>query len=325
MQTTISLNREFELKENNSNTANRVVRNHKDIKLKKIYEQILNGFGQGHGCEYQPWLQIRRKNSSSKSNQVVAWMEPLGRVAHYFSRGEYKIALLLLWLGVVDLREQYPLWPISHPHPLEGTPGSRLPSHPWVRGLMDVANEAGITHGVEVGTNIPYVATLDLLATCHTSQGLQLLGVSCKPINSRSIVIRPRTLERFELEKRYLDEVDGRYFVAHSGLVTNLMAGQLELWINDSSLNDCIELHQYVDQLAYIFNENKNFSINECAVVAAESLRIDADAVWKLFRYCAWHQLIDIDPTVRIVTSYPMQRGGHALKARLREHFFGEK
>ena len=156
----------------------------KMLKLKKIVEQIRLGFGQGHGEHYQPWMKIRRKNSTSKSNQIVAWMQPLGRVAHYFSRGEYKTALLLLWLGIEDLREQYPLWPIAHPHPLSGAEGSESMNFPWVRGLLDIAGEAGIDHGVEVGTDIPYTATIDLLATLRTRTGLKLIGISCKPYSS---------------------------------------------------------------------------------------------------------------------------------------------
>lgn len=319
-----SLNGEAGLSLHRDGVESRRERNHKERKLRKIHEQIRMGFGQGHGIDYQPWLQIRRKSSTSKSNQVAAWMEPLGRVAHYFSKGEYKTALLLLWLGADDLREQYPLWPVSHPHPLEGAHGSVSTGRPWVRGLVDIASDAGINHGVEVGTSIPYVATIDQLATIRSGQGVQLVGISCKPIKSVAVEIRHRTLERFELERRYFDEIGGRYWVAHSGLVPNLMAGQLELWMNDSTLHNSMELHQYSDRLAQIFSENGRCSIAECVSVASTRLGIHPEDVWVLFRYCAWHQLIDIDPSVRVVTSYPVQRGGRALKIRLRKAIFGE-
>lgn len=188
-------------------------RHNKKMTLKKLIEKIRFGHGQGHGKEYQSWLQIRRKNSTSKSNQVVAWMQPLGRVAHYFSRGEYKIALLLLWLGIEDLREQYPLWPIAHPHPLQGAEGAESKTLPWGRGLLEIASEAGINHGIEVGTDIPYIATIDLLVTLRTLRGLTLVGISCKPFSSPNGVIRLRTLERLELERRYFQEADARYLV----------------------------------------------------------------------------------------------------------------
>ena len=55
---------------------------------KKMCELIRQGRGTGHGRNYLPWLMLRRKNSSPDSNQVVSWMSPLQRTAHYFSRGE---------------------------------------------------------------------------------------------------------------------------------------------------------------------------------------------------------------------------------------------
>jgi hypothetical protein len=72
---------------------------------KKMCELIQQGRGMGHGRSYLPWLMLRRKNPSPNSNQAVSWVPPLERTAHYFSRGEYHTALLLLWLGVKDLRE----------------------------------------------------------------------------------------------------------------------------------------------------------------------------------------------------------------------------
>ena len=296
---------------------------HKGTKLKNLFEQIRMGYGQGYGCNYQPWLKIRRKNSSSKSNQVVAWMAPLGRSAHYFSRGEYQTALLLLWLGVDDLREQYPLWPISHPHPLAGASDLGLKELPWMRGLMEIAREAGIDHGIEIGTDIPYVATIDFLVTLHTVTGVKLVGISCKPFSNPSIQNRARSMERLELERRYFEEIGARYLVSNSGLVPNLMAGQLEWWMGSSILHNT-ELYQHSNCFAEFIEERESVSISEAIIEASKYFEINLEDTWQLFRYCAWHQLIDIDPTERMVTSHPIYQGGRALRAALRESLFGD-
>jgi hypothetical protein len=107
-------------------------------------------------------------------------MPPLGRTAHYFSRGEYHTALLLLWLGVDDLREQFPLWPAPHPHPLYGSPLQSNAPLTWAKGLLSIAEEAGIAHGVEVGTRVPYIASLDLLATVSMSAACYSKGHTIK-------------------------------------------------------------------------------------------------------------------------------------------------
>lgn len=290
---------------------------------KKILEQILLGFGQGHGSSYQPWLQIRRKNSSSKSNQVVSWIPPLNRAGHYFSRGEFHTALLLLWLGVRDLREQYPLWPIAHPHPLIGALGYQRLVCKWAPGLMEIANGADIEHGVNVGTNIPYVATLDFLAMACVEGEPRLVGISCKPISNQMAEVKERTLERLELERRYMSAVGGGYFVSNSALVLSALAGQLEWWLDCATLHCAPELLVYADRFADMINGCDDLSVVEAVTRAIGLLSISNDAGWLLFRHCAWTQKIDIDPMVQIVMSYPIKRGGVEFRSKLRIKLFG--
>lgn len=299
-------------------------RRSKVMTVKKLIEQVRMGFGQGHGSNYQSWLKIRRKNPSPVSNQVVSWMPPLGRTAHYFSRGEYQLALLLLWLGVSDLREQFPLWPIPHPHPLEGAQGSEGLQLAWSRGLLAIAEEAGIKHGVEFGTDIPYVATVDQLATVRLSSGLKLVGFSSKAITDPNDEVKERTLERLELERRYLNEIDAGHFVTNASMVPSLMAGQLEWWLDCSTLHCSPELLPIAKMFATNFNNRKDQSIADAVKGAAKQLLIFNDEAWLLFRHCAWMQLIDIDPTKRVLTSHPANRGGLALRSRLRQELFGE-
>ena len=298
-------------------------RSSKVMTQKKLNEQIRLGFGQGHGSSYQPWLKIRRKNSSPNSNQVVAWMPPLERTAHYFSRGEYHTALTLLWLGICDLREQYPLWPIAHPHPMEGAGGTEYMKFNWSRGLLDIAHDAGIEHGVEFGTKIPYTATIDMLAMAPMENGLRLVGFSSKPIVDHDDEVKMRTLERLELERRYFEEINAGYFVTSSGLVPALMAGQLEWWLDSSTLYSAPGLIPLTDCFADCINAHKELSISELVNYASFSLSINLDAAWLLFNHCAWTQKIDIDPTIRVLTSHPVRSGGIALRSKLRHMFFG--
>lgn len=193
-----------------------------------------------------------------------------------------------------------------------------------MRGLMDIASEAGIDHGVEVGTDIPYVATIDFLVTLHTAAGPKLVGISCKPFSNLDAQIKVRVLERLELERRYFEEAGVRYLVSNSGLVPNLMAGQLEWWMGSSVLHKNTELYQHSNCFAAFVEERENASISEAIIEASKYFEINPDDAWQLFRYCAWHQLIDIDPTERMVTSHPIHQGGRALRATLRESIFGE-
>ncbi|WP_211444882.1 PDDEXK family nuclease [Collimonas humicola] len=296
----------------------------KGMTYKKLYERIRQGYGMGHGSGYKPWLTLRRKNPSPRSNQVVSWMPPLGRTAHYFSRGEYHTALLLLWLGVKDLREQFPIWPIPHPHPLVGTPGAASLNLPWSRGLLTIADECGINHGYEIGSRQPYVASLDLVATAPLTEGPVLAVFSSKPISEPTEEVKWRTLERLELERRYSLDIGATYFVSSSALIPLLTAGQLEWWLDCATLHCAPHLSPYVEGFAEQINTHMELPINETVIRAGESVSLPIDDAWLLFRYCAWTQIIDIDPSVRILTSYPIRPGGRQLQHALRRRLFGE-
>ncbi|WGG50950.1 TnsA endonuclease N-terminal domain-containing protein [Rugamonas sp. DEMB1] len=296
----------------------------KGMTHKKLCERIQLGHGIGHGSRYLPWLILRRKNPSPYSNQVASSMPPLGRGAYYFSRGEYHTALMLLWLGVLDLREQFPLWPMAHPHPLDGTPGAAAITRPWSRGLLDIAREAGIDHGYEIGTGVPYVASLDLLATVPLKSGYALAGFSSKPIAEPDEEVKWRTLERLELERRYIAGVCGTYFVSSSALVPKLTAGHLEAWLDASTLHCAPHLIVYAAEFTQHLNAYLDQPINETVIHASQALRLTTDEAWLLFRHCAWTQSVDIDPSRRILTSYPILAGGRALRDNLRRRFFGE-
>lgn len=296
----------------------------KGMTYKKLYEHIRLGHGTGHGSNYKPWLTLRRKNPSPKSNQVVSWMPPLRRTAHYFSRGEYHTALLLLWLGVQDLREQFPIWPIPHPHPLVGLPGALTVKPPWSRGLLAIASEANIDHGYEIGSRQPYVASLDLVATIPLEGRIALATFSSKPITEPSEEVKWRTLERLELERRYAADIGSSYFVSSSALIPLLTAGQLEWWLDFSTMHCAANLLSYTERFAEHINAHLDLPINEAVMRTAELLSISIENAWLLFRHCAWTQVIDIDPSVRILTSYPVRPGGRALRDALRRALFGE-
>ncbi|NHZ82267.1 hypothetical protein F2P44_23740 [Massilia sp. CCM 8695] len=253
----------------------------------KLCKRILLGHGTGHREKYLPWLTLRRKNPSPRSNQVVSWMPPLNRTAHYFSRGEFHTALLLLWLGVHDLREQFPLWPTPHPHPLDGLPHAPDKPHHWSRGLLAIATEANIVHGFEVGTRVPYIASLDLLATVSLPGRTALAAFSSKPISDPNDEIGWRTLERLELERRYTADIGAFYFVSSSALIPLLTAGQLETWLDASTLHCAPHLLASSREFAGIFNDCTNLQINEAVGLAAASLSLPLDDAWLLFRHCA--------------------------------------
>jgi len=161
------------------------------------------------------------------------------------------------------------------------------------------------------------------VATVPTEQGVKLAIFSSKPIREPDDDIKWRTLERLELERRYALDISASYAVSSSALIPIETAGQLEWWLDCSTLYNLQHLKDRVDIYADRLNHWSDLPLNEAVARTAESVSLGADEAWILFRHCAWNLKIDIDPTARILTSYPLQRGGIALRDHLRQRLFG--
>jgi len=294
-----------------------------ELVFKKTCERILEGYGSGHGTAYRPWIELRRKNTSKISNQVQGWVAPLGRTATYLARGEYRTAILMLWLGVDDLREQYPIWPTPHPHPLEGA--ALAPSSlAWSKGLLEIARGAGIDHGNEVGTSIPYIATIDLAATVVVNDVAHLFLFALKPFAEANHPLKWRTSERLELERLYSKEIQASYAIIYSGIVPDQLAANLDQWIVHSDLSEHPHLRTNVHLFSSAINARQDLPIRDSVLHAAKECAIEISDAWVLYKHCAWHQHIDIDPRSKLLHSYPAPSGGLDFKKKLQEQFFGK-
>jgi hypothetical protein len=294
---------------------------------KKLFRLVEDGYGQGHGDAYKPFLQVRRRNVSNRSNQSYgAWLFGYTREFHYFARGERLIALLLVWLGAKDVREQFPLWPMPHLHPVIGAPGSENLVLSEAPGLMDLAEAAGIAHGMNPGSEVPYIATIDLMCTAYLNRIPFLIAVSCKP---RQLIddadAASRMLERLELERRYLKAVKVRYHVADKETYSRHLYANLCWLMPDGVISQAAcrtsELLRFRDLLR---EQVYDTPIDRAIADAARSARLPAAIANSAFRFLAWHQEIDIDIAHPIPMTLPARRGGVALRHALQRHILGE-
>jgi len=115
-----------------------------------IARHIKAGFGQGEGVSYKPWVRVQDIPSTGRSRKVPGIKS--GRLHHTLSDLEYHYLLLLEFSDeVVDIREQFPLFPKAR--------------------SRDIAAEMGIRYPMYVGTQLPYVMTSDFLVTVQDSPG----------------------------------------------------------------------------------------------------------------------------------------------------------
>lgn len=143
------------------------------------------GYGSGRGSEYKPWLTVRSFGSRGMAHRVLG--HKTGRIHHLHSNHELGCFLLLEWNDrVVDIREQFPLHPVSETQRIAKGLGYRHPIQRWKwKGKWNQQ---------------PAVQTSDFRITLCDSSPVPEIIISVKP--SAQLESR-RVLEKLELERMY--------------------------------------------------------------------------------------------------------------------------
>lgn len=298
------------------------------VTWRRVEESIASGMGTGFGEAYRPTLEIKRWNPSPMSVQVVKPVPPFNRLCHFFSHSEWYLALLFSWLGA-HIREQYPLWPWPHRHPEY----SRFPeidaTLPRSEGMEAICREAGIPHGVFVGTNIPYIWSIDLCifmpwvecrsqATCF---------VSVKPLESeRYLYVDPldRGPEKLEAERRFAKQLELPYFIGDRSLYPGPIFAELEVLSEAALLPTqhpwAITLNRFLNDYQGSLEANPLSEIHDRLI---KDYKASAEQATFLQHHMLWNQIVDCDVSSPIRESLPPRKGGKALRQALRKSLEG--
>lgn len=146
-----------------------------------VEKRIKQGFGQGHGRDYKPWLAVQSFSSRGYASRVPGIKT--GREHHVMSNLELDFFLTLEWSPrVLDVREQYPL------HPIDET--------------LAIAAGLGIRHPTNPKTKKPIVLTTDFLISVRNVPRDTEEARAVKPASELQSL---RTLEKLQIERFYWD------------------------------------------------------------------------------------------------------------------------
>ncbi|MRI31374.1 heteromeric transposase endonuclease subunit TnsA [Endozoicomonas sp. OPT23] len=143
------------------------------------YKRALkNGFGLGDGDDYKPWIRAQDVPSKGKSSKIQGMKS--NRIHHCLSQGETSFFYLAEFSdAVTEIREQFPLLPLSLSH--------------------KIAKAFEIAHPrVPKGEKELSVLTTDFLLTINCGENASYLAVSVKPEGELE---DERVLEKQELER----------------------------------------------------------------------------------------------------------------------------
>ncbi len=294
----------------------------------RVEALVKSGHGTGFGENYAALLQIKRWNPSPMSVQVLKSVPPFKRKCHFFSLSEWYLALLFSWIGA-HVREQFPMWPWQHQHPEYDRNPEIDVMLPWSAGMQSVCRDMGIKHGFFVGTDIPYVWSMDLclhLPWVKTHAKACCL-VSVKPLESeRYLYIDPldRGPEKLEAERRYAEALGVPYFVGDRSLYPGPLFSQLE-YLADAAVLP--RNHPWFITLGHFLSKYGNDIFSYPLEDVRERLRVDFSATTEqstfLLNHMLWNQIVDCDLSLPIKTSMPPRSGGRKLQEVLRASIQG--
>lgn len=291
----------------------------------RLSELINDGYGQGRNDGYCPWIRIRRRLISKVSNLVVlptplyAW-----RSLHLLSGYEDRAANLALWLGAMEVREQFPAWPDPHEHPLTGLCPDRDRLLPFAPGLREIARACGIDHGVYPSTKIPFVATVDLALRLGKPPHDRLVLWSCKPLELMLEKGGERRLERLELERRYALAIGALNVVIDGSEAPRKFFARLDWFrpLHDEMLvfSGSAILEEFVAHFLHVCG---SMPLNQAVRATGKRFHLTADLAHRLFRLASWIGHIDLDFMRPISMSRPIKRDGGATRKRMRMELLG--
>lgn len=266
---------------------------------KWLAAMLREGRGQGHGENYLPWLQLSRRHLPKTSNAPYEYLYPLRRPGHFLSTNEWEVALFLLWSGVDDLREQFPLWPWAHAHPLVGRHDYRGDDgSDACKGLLEIASRYGLKHGVYPGSRIPYVATADFCLTIKTGRSFTCILCAVKPENLFfDDALTARDLNRLALQLKYCEVNKIKFLILSAGLIPETLRSNLADCAPYVVLN-CPRINEMSGKFRNIVEGllQQRFSIGMAKRQACDSLQITRQECDALFWNAVWHRAVSIDP-----------------------------
>lgn len=291
--------------------------------LAKLHRE---GFGEGRGALYHPWIRVRRAASSPIGTQHIFHLPGLGRAVHLLSMLERNAAALASYLGVVEVREQMPVHPNPRRHPgFDPTYRlSTLDSDRKVPGLLEIAEEARIDPGRYPGTNLHFVLTTDLLLTVRDGAELRLVYWPVKPAGELSGAGSERRLQRLELERRVASCANAGFTLITDKTVSKAFI--YNLLGHKPIEQDLLRLQQTESLLRFAeaFNASKGATLKAAREYAGSIAGIATlDGQCRAFDVAVWLGHLDVHLSKPLAPHLPVQWGGFEQRKALRRALLG--
>jgi hypothetical protein len=255
----------------------------------KIEKKLDEGFGQGIGREYKPWLTIQEVPSQGRVTRLSGikidrqhdLMSDLER--NYFYIAEFADC-------IKDIREQFPLLPQEQ--------------------TLAIAEELGIKHPADPKTGENIVMTTDFLLTVEKAG--QLTQVA-RTIKFTKDIMDYRTIEKLEIERRYWKIKDIDWGIVTEKDIDEALAWNVHItrpFYNLEGLDGFENMTlPYVEKLKAAFIREivgQKISVRDTSDLFDERMMLKPGTSISLFKHLIIRKLVKIDMLKRLVIDAPM-------------------
>jgi hypothetical protein len=251
-----------------------------------IERRIKDGRGQGRGKDYIPWLFTQDVPSTGLATRILGWTT--GRVHHLFSKLELADFYTEDWAkDVVDIREQFPLLPLSE--------------------TLAIAQACNIRYPTIPGTKQPVVLTSDFVITI--ANGLERVE-QARTAKYAADLSSQRTLEKFEIERRYWQARNVDWGIVTEREIPHVLARNVELIHNHRDITHRLPLtHEEVHDIAVVLTSKVmqcDDALRRIAIACDKRLGLDLGTCLTIAYHLLATRRWEIDMSIPIQPEMPL-------------------
>ncbi|MFD2179762.1 TnsA endonuclease N-terminal domain-containing protein [Veronia pacifica] len=249
------------------------------LECDRDFERALkNKYGVGQGSEYKPWLRIQDVKSKGKRSLIFG--RKVHREHHMMSSIESEhFNLAEFSNSVVDIREQFPLFPLNL--------------------TQKIAKIIGVEHPKHIKTKEPIIMTTDQLLTIQSPQGISYHAVSVKPEDDSDVI---RTLEKQDIERVYWELQGVKFHFFTGNELTKVQSNNLDWATSPFRKNSIGFLSEQTDLALSTIDTGQCLVENICNRLISLNAASHDEALL-LVRFLITNRLIEVDLSTNIPES----------------------
>jgi len=235
------------------------------------FKRSLKGrYGLGVGEKYKPWLRVQ--DVKSEGVRSVIFGIKTNRDHHTLSSIESEFFYLAEYCdSVIDIREQFPLFPLNL--------------------SIKIANIIGVDHPKVPTTKVTNIITTDFLLTRLINENIVYEAISIKPEEK---VDELRAVEKIEIERIWWEQLGINFNYYTGNEITRIQSRNIS-WVTDPlRTNPKMFSNSQIEVALTLLNNGKHLILDICSRFHSE-LSIEHDNALNLLRYLIASKYVTVD------------------------------